>query len=56
MTKVRSVWFIIKKSIVLFWKAVVRAMDTAQEFLRQQGIQVPQNFVIGGLSKVDQFH
>jgi PhoPQ-activated pathogenicity-related protein len=37
-------------------KAAVRAMDATQAFLRQQGIQVPQNFVIAGLSKVKKSH
>jgi hypothetical protein len=31
-------------------------MDATQEFLRQQGIQVPQSFVIAGLSKVNKSH
>ena len=26
-------------------------MDTTQEFLKQLGVQVPEKFVIGGLSK-----
>jgi PhoPQ-activated pathogenicity-related protein len=32
-------------------KAAVRAMDATQQFLRQQEIQVPDKFVISGLSK-----
>lgn len=33
-------------------KAVVRAMDALQQFLQQQNIPVPAEFVIGGASKV----
>ncbi|CAF3924773.1 unnamed protein product, partial [Adineta steineri] len=32
-------------------KAVVRAMDTVQQFLEQERLVVPQEFVIGGASK-----
>lgn len=36
-------------------KAAVRAMDTAQEFLRQKGVQVPEMFAVAGASKVRQY-
>ncbi|CAF1221234.1 unnamed protein product [Rotaria magnacalcarata] len=32
-------------------KAAVRAMDTTEQLLKQEGFPVPQNFVVAGLSK-----
>ncbi|CAF3157523.1 unnamed protein product, partial [Rotaria sp. Silwood2] len=32
-------------------KAVVRAMDTVQQFIQQQNLVAPEEFVIGGFSK-----
>ncbi len=29
-------------------------MDTAQQFLRQQEVQVPEKFVVAGASKISQ--
>ena len=52
MTKVRSIRISDTTIALLIEKAAVRAMDAAQQFLRQKEIQVPEKFVVAGASKV----
>lgn len=40
--------------MIFILKASVRAMDAAQQFLREKDIPVPEKFVITGGSKVNQ--
>lgn len=53
MTKVGEINDFIIDTIIFIGKAAVRAMDATEQFLHQQGIQVPQKFVVTGYSKVN---